>query len=129
MPLTLVQARVKAALEEGATLDECVDRGLCSRKSLSRWNISELRGEYRATIAPPPPPAPPVSAQLARLQPQALAALAQCITGSGKQTQFIAARFVLDHGLQVEAGAGSDAGDEQSSAELEELERVLRLVT
>jgi len=126
MALTSVQRRVMQALEEGATIDEVIEQGLCSAKSISRWDISALRGEYRRTIAPPPPPPPPVSVELPRPQPEALVALAECISGSGKQTQFIAARFVLEHGLSAEAGA--DTSGQEASADLAELERVLRLV-
>ncbi len=53
MALTPTQTRVAEALELGSTIDECIAQGLCSRKSVLRWNIPALREEYRATTAPP----------------------------------------------------------------------------
>ena len=116
MSLTPTQTRVCEALELGATLDDCIDRGLCSRKSILRWNIQGMREEYRATIAPPPLD---VRKELRRLAPEAVMAVTACLRGDGKQTQLLAARFVLEAAMEAEPEGGS--GEDEAVAELRAL--------
>lgn len=116
MALTRTQTRVAEALELGATLDEVVAQGLCSHKSLTRWNIQEMREEYRATIAPP---RLDVRRELDRLTPEAILAVGACLRGEGKQTQLLAAQFVLKAAMEVEAAP--EEVEDEGVAELRNL--------
>lgn len=116
MSLTPTQTRVAEALELGSTIDDCIAQGLCSRKSVLRWNVQAMREEYRATIAPP---RLDVRRELDRLTPEAIQAVAACLRGTGKQTQLLAARFVLEAAMEAEAD--TPTGEDGAVAELRAL--------
>mgnify|MGYP003677516252 FL=1 len=121
MPLSLTQLHVCEALELGSTLADCVERGLCSLKSARRWDVQALREEYRATMTPP---RMDIRQELDRLTPEAIQAVASCLRGTGKQTQLLAARFVLEAGMEVE-----DATVRPDDAGVAELRDLLALVS
>ena len=120
MQLTPTQLRTMEALERGATIDEVIEWGLVSRKTILRWDVQSLREAYRQQIAPP---RLNIARELDRLAPEAIQAVTSCLRGTGKQTQLLAARFVLEAAMQVEADA-----DSQSDAAVQELRNVLQMV-
>ena len=84
-------------------------------------DVQALREEYRATMTPP---RMDIRQELDRLTPEAIQAVASCLRGTGKQTQLLAARFVLEAGMEVE-----DATVRPDDAGVAELRDLLTLVS
>lgn len=129
--LTPLQVQVVVYCAEKACHPmQAVDARVVSESSIDKWRVTEVQKwvlEYREAHPTAQETAERVKAQLAAMAAHSIKVVQDTLTsGAGNATAFKAAQYVLD-GILADA-ATAPVSDARESAEVEELDRFLKLV-